>query len=281
MKKAIQIGYDDYFEKKCQFASEGGFRHISVNFAPLMGKTESKWDCATEDILRILEENNLECVQSHPYYYDLRISSEIIEEKKEFAIKQAIRASGKIGAPWCALHPRTSISSGYADSKSFDDNRRYFFEYLEYAHKYNTGLAAENLPIFPDVIPMMPFYSYSCEDLCNLVDSFKDERVGICWDFGHAHLVNMDQKVALRDIGERLKCTHVHNNFQDNDFHLTPDQGTVPWEELMPVLNDIGYDGPLTAEIHCRYTDDDLLKSFARHSYNCLVYLEKLAKRGQ
>ena len=281
MKLAIQIAYNDLFEKKCKFASEGGFRYISANLSEILDKTESDWDRVTEDILRILEENKLECVQTHPYYYDLRVSSEITEERYEFAIKQAIKTSGKIGAKWCAMHPRTSISSGYAASKSLRDNQKYFSEYLEYAYKYNTGLAAENLPLFPDVVPTMPFYSFSPEDLINLVDNFNDERVQVCWDFGHAHLINMDQAAAIKILGDRIKITHVHNSFTDGDYHLTPDQGTIKWDKVMAAMGEIGYDGPLTSEVHCCYIDDELLKSFARHNYNCLAYLERLANVKQ
>ena len=277
MQKAIQIGYNEQFEKKCEFAQAGGFQFIAVNFTEMLNKTRKDWDFAIENIQRILDKTNLQCIQSHPYYYDLLLSSETEKEECEFAVLEAIRASGKLGASWCALHPRTSITSGYANSESLRDNKKYFTKYLEYAHKYNTGLAAENLPIFPGIIPMMPFYGYCYEDLLNLVDSLNDERVGICWDFGHAHMIKADQDTALKAIGKRLKCTHVHNNFGRFDSHSLPDHGSIQWDELMPVLTEIGYEGPLTAEVHCSYNDDDLLKSFMSHTYHCLSYLEKLA----
>lgn len=279
MKLAIQIGYDELFEKKCRFAHEGGFKAIAVNYTKVLGKTEYEWEKITEDIQRILDENKLECVQSHPYYYDLLVSSELMQDEYEFAIKQAIKSSGQLGAKWCALHPRSSITSGFATSVSFRDNKKAFSDYLEYAHKYNTGLAAENLPIFPGLIPAMPFYSYNYDDLIDFVDSFNDDRVGICWDFGHAFLVNVDMGVAIRAMGNRLKCTHVHNNHRKDDTHNTPEQGYIEWDVPMKALSEIGYNGPLTAEVHCPHNDDDLLKSFARHNYCCLAYLEKLTKQ--
>ena len=122
MKKAIQIAYDARFKTKCEIASRVGFRHIAVNFNPLPDKTEAEWERITEDILRTLEENQLSCVQTHPYYYDLRLSSEICKEECEFAIKQAVIASGTLGAKWCTLHPRTSLSSGRYRLQSQKDN---------------------------------------------------------------------------------------------------------------------------------------------------------------
>ncbi len=36
----------------------------------------------------------------------------------------------------------------------------------------------------------------------DLVDSFHCDNVGICWDFGHAHLMGLDQREALRYMGK-------------------------------------------------------------------------------
>lgn len=276
MQKSIQIAYNELFEKKCEYAAAAGFRHISVNFTEIEAKTEYEWDVHTENIQRILDKTGIRCVQSHPYYYDLRISSEIMEEEHEFAIRQAIRASGKLGAAWCALHPRSSVSTGFRSTAALEDNRRAFSDYLEYAVKYGTGLAAENLPIFCGIRPAMPFYSSNYEDLCQLVDSFADEHVKVCWDFGHAHLMHFDQADAIRYMGDRIRCTHVHNNFRNDDSHLTPDSGSIDWPRVMAALASTGYDGALTLETHCCYTEDGLLASFARHNFGCLEYLERL-----
>lgn len=276
MKKAIQIGYNDLFEKKCEYAREAGFNHIAVNFYEMLGKTELEWEKAVEHIQGILSKLHIECVQTHPYYYDLRDSSEIIVDECEFAIKQAVKATGELGAKWCALHPRSSISSGFSVKKSFEDNKRDFSVYLELAKKYNTGLAAENLPIFPGLSPSMPFYSSDYYDLCELVDSFNDSSMAICWDTGHANLMHFDQAEAIKFLGNRIKCTHIHNNDRRNDNHFPPDNGSIEWDKVMAAFSSVGYDGPLTLETHCMYPADDLLKNFARHNLGCLEYLERL-----
>ncbi|MBR1969790.1 MAG: sugar phosphate isomerase/epimerase [Clostridia bacterium] len=279
MQKAIQIGYNDLFEKKCGFAKDGGFKYIAVNFYEMLGKNEEEWKKAIEDIIQIMQKNNLECIQTHPYYYDLRLSSEIIDEESEFAIRQAIIATGKLGAKWCALHPRTSISSGFFVTKSHEDNLKSFEGYLELAVKNKTGIAAENLAIFNDVVPAMPFYSSGYEELANLVDSFNDDNMGVCWDTGHANLMHFNQADAIKFMGKRIKCTHIHNNYQKEDCHFPPDNGNIDWEKVMAAFDSVGYNGPLTLETHCKYPVDDLLKNFARYNYVCLEYLEKLGKK--
>ena len=275
MIKAIQINYNDAFEQRCGFVSAAGFKFISVGLTELTDKTEDEWKAVTEDIQRILDTNGLKCIQSHPYFYDLPISSEIREEKYEFAIKQAIIASGKLGARWCAIHPRSSVSGGFSPSKSLEDNRKIFGEYLELAKKHGTGIAAENLPIFPGIIPIMPFYSSNFEDLQTLVDSFGDENLGICWDTGHANMMCFDQAEAIKTLGTRIKCTHIHNNFRRTDDHLPPDSGNIPWDKVMAAFKEIGYQGAFTLETHCRYPDPSMRKVFAKYNYDCLCWLEE------
>ena len=169
-----------------------------MNFHVYRGKTEYEWETATEHIQQILERTGIACVQSHPYFYDVNLSSEIRVEEHEFRVLQAIKASGKLGAGWCAMHPRTSLTTGFRRRASLEDNRRAFSDYLECAVKYGTGIAAENLAIFVDIDPAKPFFSSNYEDLCDLVDSFADDRMKICWDFGHAHLMRFDQPEAIR-----------------------------------------------------------------------------------
>jgi len=278
MKKSIQIAYNELFETKCMCAHEAGFEYIAINYTEVLDKSEYEWEKITENIGEILEKNNLKPVQSHPYYYDLRVSSEITEERYEFAIKQSIISSGKLGAEWCVFHPRSSVSTGFRASDALRDNRKAFSEYLELAVKYDTGIAAENLPVFAGIVPIMPFYSSNYEDLSVLVDSFNDKSMGICWDTGHANLMNFDQGDAIRFLGGRIKCTHIHNNFSRQDNHLTPDSGDIKWDEVMTAFKSVGFEGPFTLETHCCYPDTELLRSFAKHNYACLEYLEKLYK---
>ena len=279
MQKAIQIAYDDLFSIKCQCASEAGFRHISVNFNEVPHKTEDEWKVATEDIQGILDRNGLSCVQTHLKYHNLLESSEVLDEQTDFHICQGILAGGALGAKYNVFHPRSSISSGYRPSKSFEDNRALLSKYLEYAVKGNTAVAVENLPIFPARSKLMPFYSSSFEDLSTLVDSFSDEHIVICWDFGHANLMKWEQSDAIGFLGDRIKCTHIHNNFGFCDDHSTPDMGNIDWKSAMASLAAVGYNGPLTLETHCWYDDQELLRSFIRHNFACVEYLERLMKQ--
>ena len=275
MKKAIQIQYNNMFEDKCKYASLAGFEHIAVNFDETSERINRSVKNASEDIIRILGENNLIAVQTHLPCYDLRISAEEIDNKTEKTIINAIKISGAIGAEWCVYHPRTAITDGYVSEKSMCINQKTILGYIDEAVKSNTNIAVENIPIFGN----MPFFSCDFGELSLLTDSFKSDCVGICWDTGHANLMPFDQGKAIEYLGDRIKCTHIHNNWQVRDDHNAPDNGNIKWDKVMKAFKTINYEGPLTLETHCWYSDyPEMLKSFAKHNYECLNYLERLMK---
>lgn len=276
--KAIQIAYNQHFEKKCRIASEAGFQYIAVNFNDMPDNSDAAYDKAPEHILGILQEHKLKAVQTHLYYYYPLSSADEIDDALEHRVLREIEASGKIGAPWCVWHPRYYKSgerkhewdgAEYNEELTFHYNNLTVSRYLEQAARFGTGIALENLfggMIFGGI-----------ETLVRLCDSFQADNIGICWDTGHANLMEFDQAEKIRFVGERIKCTHIHNNFKDEDWHLPPDSGKIPWKEVMQAFQDINYQGPYTLETHCLYPEDDqLLRDFARYNYNCLEFLQRV-----
>lgn len=274
MQKAIQIPYDGNFEKKCKLAYEAGFRHISVNFNDTPDPSDATYDKAPAYISAILEKYDLKAVQTHLCCYHPHSSADKIEKELEHRILREIEVSGKIGAPWCVWHTRY-FKFGEWKTGVYDEERTFYYNhetvphYLEQAKKFGTGIALENL--FGDMI------CGGVDMLTRLCDSFRTDNIGICWDTGHANIDLEDQSAAISLLGSRIKCTHIHNNWGKRDDHAPPIYGNIEWERVMPALASIGYQGPLTLETHCWYGDDDLelLRSFAKHNYACLNFLEK------
>ena len=273
MKKAIQIPYDENFEKKCKFAREAGFRHISVNFNNTPDPCDATYDKAPALISAILEKYDLEAVQTHLFYYYPLLSADKIDAALEHRALREIEVSGKIGAPWCVWHPRY-FKSGEWNTGVFDEEQTVYYNhqtvprYLEQALKFETGIALENL--FGGMM-----YG-GMDTLARLCDSFGADHIGICLDTGHANIDKVDQAAAIAFLGDRIKCTHIHNNWGKYDDHAPPIYGKIEWDKVMAAFAATGYDGPLTLETRCWYATDDLLRSFAKHNYDCLVYLESL-----
>jgi sugar phosphate isomerase/epimerase len=74
------------------------------------------------------------------------------------------------------------------------------------------------------------------------------DGVGICLDFGHAHL-DGDVLDAVETVSEHLIATHVHDNNGRTDDHLLPFQGTIDWAGTLLAVQKVGYEGPFMFEI--------------------------------
>ena len=82
--------------------------------------------------------------------------------------------------------------------------------------------------------------------------------VGICLDFGHAHM-DGDLVDAIETVSEHLITTHVHDNRGRTDDHLVPFEGTIDWPAALTAVQKVGYDGTLLFEIAAHGSPKDTL----------------------
>jgi sugar phosphate isomerase/epimerase len=135
------------------------------------------------------------------------------------------------------------------------------------AERLGVTIAVENLaPVFPGPEQL----SASPMVLRGLVNRIGSERIGICLDVGHAHIVAELRRTTLEALIEPVLDTvtlfHAHDNLGARwqpvgvqsavdplrlDLHLAPGRGTLPWERLAPRL--AGHEAPLVLEVHPPY----------------------------
>ncbi len=135
------------------------------------------------------------------------------------------------------------------------------------AERLAVTIAIENLaPVFPGPEPL----SASPMVLRGLANRIGSERVGLCLDVGHAHIVAERRHTSLEALIEPVLDTvalfHLHDNLGARwqpcgpesgvdplrlDLHLAPGRGTLPWERLAPAL--AAHGAPLMLEVHPPY----------------------------
>ena len=120
------------------------------------------------------------------------------------------------------------------------------------------GLAADvGVRIALEVIPN------SLSGAAMLVRMIEDELdgldVGICLDYGHAHLMG-DLADAIETISGHLLTTHVHDNGGIRDEHLVPFAGAIDWNSTIMETQKIGYDGVMMLEVADTGDPLDVLK---------------------
>lgn len=260
-----------------RMCAEAGYRVLDMNFhdcanfhTPLQ---TGLWEFWIDEIAEAAAKYGVEFSQSHLHFYEFIGASEELQKEKEELISRSMKGSAMLGVTWAVTHAATAFGSPCMREDSLRENRRYFGDKLEEADRLNLSLAIENLWDW-NIAPKKR-YTSGVDELVELVDSLQSPRVGICWDFEHASIMQQEQKAALRYVGKRLKATHVSDHYGIQADHQLPFLGSTRWEEFLPVLNEIGYQGDFVYETH-RYTQnmpDELMPQALRFSIEVGEYL--------
>lgn len=273
-KIALTIKEHYLYEETLLSAARAGFKSVNMGFGSsanlfLTDDCEKRIDKIANDLYK----NGLKAINTHAPYYDLNISAEINDEKINSAQVKCLKATKILGADICTFHARTHFTGGENLDVSFEDNKRNFTPLVNEAVKLGVKVGIENLPKFPEWYPV--FFTCYPEDQIRLIDFFNaPEAVCAVWDTGHAHLMKNDQSESIRKVGERIKATHIHNNFKNDDMHFAPSVGTIDWQKTIKALKDVGYDGYFTTESDI--FDGALVEEQVEHLYDCLLKIEKL-----
>ena len=86
------------------------------------------------------------------------------------------------------------------------------------------------------------------DKLVELIHGAHFDDVGVCFDFGHAHIMSSVRE-AFEILRSYIQSTHVHDNAKEKDTHLWPGQGTVDWKEAMELLRSSPQTPPLLLEL--------------------------------
>lgn len=265
----------EYFytvESAIKLLGEAGFDGVDVSMVSvtahgnIMG-TDS-WKEFVANCGCALEEAKIVPAQSHAYFPQVK---NVVFGTEEYAwhlemTKRSIIASGMLGIPWTTVHP---IYGPVAGDRTPDEiisaNVEYFRILGETAEKANVGIAIENMI-------SQPFCKL--DNLLMLLERLgNSDRFGICLDTGHANISGWDIAGEIRRMGKNLRATHIHDNRKQQDLHLLPGMGDIPWEQVMPALREIGYEGAFSYEV------PQLTRNTPRALHPDLIqYAEKLGR---
>lgn len=160
-------------------------------------------------------------------------------DARAHAVKEteaALHVARRLPLPVLVAHlgiPRTQI--GPADSRAAA--RRSIEELRRVAEPLGVRIAVE---VIPNELSRAGSIVHFVEDDL--------DGVGICLDFGHAHL-DGDVIDAVETVSEHLLATHLHDNRGRRDDHLLPFDGTIDWAGTLLAVQKVGYEGPFVFEV--------------------------------
>ncbi len=192
---------------------------------------------------RRIEEAGLEIYQTHGVWpYDDTIPEQ--QEAKFQAMIRSIRGTALLGSKYVVIHP--VLPFGWNKSphheKDVQDNIDYMRKLVPSAQKYGVKIALENMPN-----PYVP--CGRVEELVECIDAVNSEYLVACLDVGHSTALGYDAGDAVRILGSRIHCLHIHDNDGKRDLHFLPYHGVTNWKHFTDALREIGYSGTMSLEI--------------------------------
>lgn len=272
-------------EKSIQLCGDAGYRCMDMNFVDCVNFHQpfvtDDYEAWTDGLIALAEERGIHFSQAHAPFYNFCDSNYPNREYMDRMIYRSVDCASKMGVPWLVIHAGTDYDSAWMISSSKRKNREYFLPLIEYAAKRGVGIAIENLWEY-NIAPKRR-YTTCIEELVDLVDSFGNEQVGICYDTDHVTLSGLDQKASLLYIGKRLKATHISDCVNIECDHNVPYSGKTDWIGVLEGLREIGYSGDFTYEMHrlTAFLPDALVPAALKYSVEVGRYMMSFLERKE
>ncbi|MBQ8340752.1 MAG: sugar phosphate isomerase/epimerase [Clostridia bacterium] len=242
-----------------RLCKEAGF--TVVDYTPA-GNT---WEQQVASLNRASELLELPIEQSHaPFNRYKKMPMENYKVLLDHAFEAAIRMHNK----QIVVHGddyRVPEGEEYDAEDAMKQMYELWAPYVELAAKNDLCVAFET--VFEDNrakdAPPNRFTS-RLDELIGLIDRFNDPHAVCCWDSGHARLAFTGEGMpdAMRTLGSRIICTHIHDNYYNRDLHVMPFYGDIDWRVQMATLKEIGYKGNLTFEFVYGNLPDQMVADF-------------------
>lgn len=258
-----------------------GFRRLDMNFtdwlfdgSPFVG---AEWETWVRDIRRAADAAGARFTQAHGPIYDKFAGTPRTAWLHEMSHRSLI-AAGMLGTPWVVFEPETMAGTWDAAHVAaiVQRNADYFGALLPTAERAGVGIAIENVADYFGVRRGLGrLYGSTPLELLALMAALDHPRIGICWDTGHAHIQQLNQRQAIVAVGPHLRALHIQDNDAKSDQHLLPYYGSIRWEEVMAGLRESGYGGDFTYEAHnsIRILPDPLRDAALRYAVALGEYL--------
>jgi sugar phosphate isomerase/epimerase len=151
-------------------------------------------------------------------------------------VKRALEIAEQI--PFRFLVQHLGIGNESFDEKKFEAAMTSIEHLRAFAKPLGVRILLENIP-----------NELSTPDrLVEMIRGAHFDDVGVCFDFGHAHLMSSVRE-AFEILRNYIRSTHVHDNAKDKDTHLWPGAGTIDWKEAMELLRSAPLTPPVLLEL--------------------------------
>ncbi|MEH7382304.1 sugar phosphate isomerase/epimerase family protein [Bacillus sp. JJ1533] len=154
----------------------------------------------------------------------------VIEETEDIWNK-CIKLAKYFHSDYLLCHPGRA-----SDYKKGLTNIQDFFDKKVHAIPENTILLLENVPPYKYEI------GSTSDDLLPILNRINQDKVGLCFDTGHAYLASRSKFVEeLLALKEFIKGFHINDNHGIKDEHLAVGNGEIPFDLILEWVKETHY----------------------------------------
>lgn len=92
------------------------------------------------------------------------------------------------------------------------------------------------------------------EHLVEILETGHLNQIGVCLDFGHAHMT-VGVPAAIATLGGHIVQVHAHDNHGTKDEHLWPGDGAIDWPAADTSLNALAIPPAIVLELSSKLDD--------------------------
>lgn len=258
----------NYFKKVKEYGFDSVNFDLCNDSQPFFYMTDEELEKTMSEYKNMAFEADIEIFQAHgPWRWPVRDFTPEDRAERMGKMKTSIRACALLGCKNWVIHPIMPMGVNDRgtenEQKTWDMNKEFMTELLAFAKQHGVVICYENMPMVGLGI------GYPL-DILRFVEEMNDDNFKICLDIGHAEICKSQITVgdAIRKMGDKIACFHVHDNNGWADIHTMPMTGAVDWDDVCAAIKEIGYRDDFTLEtMAAKSLPDDLFDAQTKIFY--------------
>jgi hexulose-6-phosphate isomerase len=153
-------------------------------------------------------------------------------------MEHALRCANAIGATSVLLVPAV-VKEDVTYSQAYERSQKHIRELVPLAAEMKTPIAIENV---------WNKFLLSPLEFARYIDEFESPCVRAYFDAGNS-VIHAYSQDWIRTLGKRIVKVHVKDFKREGFKWVNLMEGDVNWPQVRKALDEVGYNGPLTAEL--------------------------------
>lgn len=238
----------NYFKKMAEFGIDSANFDLCKDSQPFFYMSDQDLQKTMAEYKTMADEAGIKIYQAHgPWRWPVKDNTPEDRAERMEKMKTSIRACALLECKYWVIHPimpyGVNDKGTENEQKTWNVNKEFMTELLAYAKEQGVIICYENMPMTGLAI------GYPL-DVLRFVEEMNDDNFKICMDIGHAEICKSQISVgdAIRKMGDKIACFHIHDNNGWADIHTMPMTGCVDWDDVCAAIKEIGYEGDLCFE---------------------------------